>query len=111
MEAAQEGRIYRVGMALPSAETDHTANLFMNNNGYPDDADRLLTDILVDKEDKCMHLNSFDGLSKVAGEAEWVFPPYSAFQVVRFDWVKKVGVRNFWKLTIKALPDNKLAPA
>merc|ERR1712113_389095 len=95
---------YRVAMYLATTvKKDVAMNFIANNLG--DGKVAVLFTIKFDPVLRCVHLNYLDEISACKGEAEYLMPPYSGFEVEHVD-LNPDGV-SF--ITIKAFHDNTLA--
>jgi hypothetical protein len=103
VEFFKSGKKYRTAMYLATSTKKSVAESFIRNNLGKGRVAVLFT-INFDVVLGCMHINFLDEISAVKGEAEYLMPPYSGFEVesVKLDYA---GVSN---VTIKAFHDNTL---
>lgn len=87
----QDDGMRRSPRAIPTSPNKGTANSFMVTHGYADGySDAELVGVrfkfLLDPELEipCQHVTTLDFLSAVPGEGEFLFPPYSAFQLKNY---------------------------
>jgi len=73
----------RSARAVSTTQNQQTALKFMVQHGHPqNDAEFHLVLFELHMKDKCDHVNVLDVLSTVEGEVEWLFTPFSAFEVI-----------------------------
>lgn len=75
------GQVVRIGMTWATTKVRDKAAHFMNHNAYPAGEPKVMYKIHLDELLLCDHVNCVEALTLVAGEQEFLFPPYSAFKV------------------------------
>eukprot|EP00438_Fugacium_kawagutii_P019025 Skav208692 [mRNA] locus=scaffold42:130882:132582:+ [translate_table: standard] len=100
----QSGVQYRCPMFLATSFDDEVAEDFarMNRKGK----NMVIFHVHYDVDLRCSHVNYLKGGGDVENEAEFLFPPYSAFTVKLAP--EKDGKK--WVIHIEAFPDNCEAP-
>jgi len=105
VDAAKEVKIFRNKSAIATTKIKHKAIDFMHEYSYPKDDDschRAYWVFHLDPEQKCKHVNCLEGMTLVPEEEEFLFPPYSAFQMKSITWTL-----THWTIEVTVLHDNK----
>ena len=110
------GRMYRVPGFLATSFSERVTTEFIYRAVHVGGRSGILWHVVVDLRGetdfahKCKQSN-FIQHTHVAGEAEYLFAPYSAFTVREVVWSSAPDDRTPHRITIEALTDNRDAPA
>lgn len=103
------GVIYRVSAAVATTPLKDQAIEFMTTFSEPTSAAMALLVLKLDPEKQCIHVNYLERYTCTRNEHEFLFPPYSAFQLESMTKKEHEGMW-FWEMVVKVVPDNKLVP-
>jgi len=90
---------YRVNMFLRTSTSKTVAEDFMRAQK---NAKCVLYHFYLDPDLRCLHVNCLESVKSVQTEQEFLFPPYSAFRVLKI-----VEHASFIEIDIKVHPDNR----
>jgi len=84
------------------------AEEFVGKNSSPYEQNGVLWVVKIDRMYKCKHVNYLDKISSCKGEAEFLFPAYSPFEVLEV--TPPTSAVPYTMITLKAAVDGKHEP-
>jgi hypothetical protein len=109
----QEGKKFRAPMFLATSSELRVAERFMRRAAFDeaDDQEPTLWIFHFDDKKKCNHINYLEKTA-VEGESEWLFAPYSAFEVISVKFVPSPKMSmyeptaSYHEIHLRVAPDN-----
>lgn len=99
---------FRVQRAIATSKQAKVAKKFMNEHSYPAHYDKAywryhLQDV-ADDETPCKHVACLESLTSVAGEQEFLFPPWCSFSGMSMTWIVQ---GSYWQIDVQVEEDNR----
>ena len=109
LERFNRGNTYRVAQLLASSENQDLATTILRE--FPR-ANCVPVLFVIDFAERPCHAKLLETFTCLQGEREWLFPPFSAFQVTGpFDAAPTYTAQNPLRIHIRACADNQQIPS